>query len=69
MIVRMTTFLMWGGMQYMAGEEVDLPAEIAAAYIRSNQAELIEQPIETAALRTTPPKGKYDARTTATRTR
>lgn len=52
----------------MAGEEADLPADVAAAYIRTNQAELITPPIECAALQTTPPKGKRYERNTATRT-
>ena len=67
MIVRMNTFLIWGGVEYMAGEEVDLPADVAAAYVRTGQAEQIKQPIETAALRTTPPKGKQDVRIQAAR--
>lgn len=68
MIVRLNTFLIWRGVEYMAGEEADLPADVAAAYIRTNQAELITPPIECAALQTTPPKGKRYERNTATRT-
>ena len=62
MIVRMNTFLIWGGVEYMAGEEVDLPADVAAAYVRTGQAEATTPAIETAALRTQPALGRNDKR-------
>ncbi len=67
MIVRLNTFLIWGGVEHEAGEEIDLPAEVATAYVRTNQAVLITPPIECAALQTTPPKGRRNERITATR--
>jgi hypothetical protein len=66
MKVTLSTSLLWAGYWYHSGDEVDLPDELAHKYIRAGSAELITEPIagpiETAALRTTPPKGKYDVR-------
>ena len=68
MLVRLSTSLLWAGTWNHSGDEVDLPNDLALRYIAAGSAEAIEQPIETAALQTTPPKGRNDVRNTATRT-
>jgi len=68
MKVILSTTLPWAGYWYHSGDEVDLPDEIAARYIAAGSAEPIQPPpVETAALHTTPPRGKRDERNTATR--
>lgn len=42
MRVRMKTFLLWYGQPTEAGEEIDLPDSVALAYLRTDQAELVE---------------------------
>lgn len=69
MQVRMNTTLVWYGYEYHAGDVADLPDDVATRYIVTNQAEPISPPIETAALQTTPPKGRRDARIQNTRAR
>jgi hypothetical protein len=66
MTVRLSTSLQWHGLHH-SGDEIDLPAELAMRLIAAGSAELIETPIETAALQTTPPKGRRYERNTATR--
>lgn len=39
----MKTFLPWPGQPTEAGEMIDLPDHVALAYIRTDQAELVEQ--------------------------
>ena len=63
MIVRLDTSLIWNGRLYENGDTIDLPDEVALKYIATRQAERIE----TAALHTTPVKGKKDVRIQATR--
>lgn len=40
----MKTFLPWRGRSVLAGEEIDLPDDVAARYVATDQAERIEQP-------------------------
>jgi hypothetical protein len=65
MKVLLSTSLYWGGYWHHSGDEVDLPDELARKYIVAGSAEPIAQPIETAALQTTPPKGRRNERITA----
>jgi hypothetical protein len=68
MRVRLSTSLLWEGYWFHSGDEINLPDELARKYIAGGSADLIEPPIETAALRTQPAKGHQDAsRTTTTR--
>lgn len=39
----MTTFLPWRGRSVLAGEEIDLPDDVADRYVATGQAELLEQ--------------------------
>lgn len=52
MLVRMSTYLPWPGQPTEAGETIELPDAVAMAYIRTGQAERVEQPkpIEAAAI-------------------
>ena len=43
MRVRMNTYLLWYGTPTEAGEMIDLPDAVALAYIRTGQAEPVEQ--------------------------
>jgi hypothetical protein len=61
MTVRLSTSLQWHGLHH-SGDEIDLPAELAMRLIAAGSAELIETPVETAALFTTPPQGKHNVR-------
>lgn len=70
MKVRLLTTLQWAGYWSHSGDEVDLPDDLARRYIAAGSAEVIEQtapPIETAALQTTPPRGRRDGRTQTAR--
>jgi hypothetical protein len=68
MLVRLHTTLCWAGYWSHSGDEVDLPDDLALRYIAAGSAEPITPPVETAALHTTPPKGRREhGRTTATR--
>ena len=62
MKVRLSTTLCWQGYWHHSGDEIDLPDELASKYIAAGSAEPLTQPIETAAIITTPPKGKRDVR-------
>jgi hypothetical protein len=66
MKVILSTTLIWRGYSYHSGDEVDLPDDVALRYIAAGSAEQVPA-VETAALQTTPPKGKYDGRIKATR--
>ena len=68
MRVQLNTTLIWYGTEYHSGDEIELPDELARKYIAAGSAEPISPPIETAALHTSPPKGRRDVRNTATRT-
>jgi len=68
MRILLSTTLIWNGVEHHSGDEIDLPNDLAARYIAAGSAEPITPPIETAALQTTPPKGRNDGRNTATRT-
>jgi hypothetical protein len=67
MLVRLSTSLCWGGVFSHSGDEIELPDDVARKFIAAGSAEPIAPPIETAALQTTPPKGRRNERTTATR--
>jgi hypothetical protein len=67
MIVRLSTSLLWAGSWHHSGDEVELPDDVAAIYIRAGSAEPIAPPIETAALQTTPPRGRRNERITTAR--
>jgi hypothetical protein len=62
----MTTFLPWRGRSVLAGEEIDLPDDVAARYVATGQAEKIEQPkapvIESAHLDRSQPSAMRDMR-------
>lgn len=67
MNVRLSTTLLWAGYWHHSGDEVELPDDVARTYIAAGSAEQVTPPIETAALQTTPPKGRRNERTTTTR--
>ena len=67
MTVELSTSLCWAGVWYHSGDKCELPDEIALRYIAAGSAEPIAPPIETAALQTTPPKGRRNERITAAR--
>ena len=48
MLLRMNTFLLWRVQECPAGEEIDLPDDVAAAYLRTGQAEIVQTRITTA---------------------
>lgn len=62
MTIRLSTSLLWNGVWHHSGDEIELPDELARKYIAAGSAEPIMPPIETAALITSPPKGKRDGR-------
>lgn len=65
MRVLLSTSLCWAGNWYHSGDEVLLPDDLALRYIAAGSAERCESnppPVETAALQTTPPKGRRDER-------
>lgn len=62
MKVVLNTSLCWNGMWNHSGDEIELPDELARKYIAAGSAEPIIPPIETAALITSPPKGRRDVR-------
>lgn len=64
MKILLSTTLIWQGREFHSGDEIDLPDELARKYIRVGSAEQIQPPIETAALQTTPPKGRRNERNT-----
>ena len=66
MLVRLSTTLIWKGYAFHSGDEVELTDELARKYISAGSAEPVVPLIETAALHTTPPKGKRDVRIQAT---
>lgn len=68
MLVRLNTTLCWAGYWSHSGDTVELPDDLARRYIAAGSAEPITPPVETAALQTTPPKGRRNERNTATRT-
>ena len=68
MKVLLNTTLIWYGRPYHSGEEIDLPDDLARKYIAAGSAEQVTPPIETAALITTPLKGRTNVRNAATRT-
>lgn len=61
MTVRLSTSLHWNGLHH-SGDEIDLPNELAMRLIAAGSAELIETPVETAAVFTSPPQGKHNVR-------
>lgn len=67
MLIRMNTTLIWYGKEYHSGDEIELPDDIAGRYIAAGSAEPIAPPIETAALQTTPPKGRRHERNATAR--
>lgn len=67
MLVQLSTTLIWNGYAHHAGDQVDLPDALALRYIAAGSAEQVPT-IETAALQTTPPKGRNDGRNTTRRT-
>lgn len=69
MRIRLSTTLIWHGVEHHSGDEIELPDELARKYIAAGSAERIEQPVETAAIITTPPKGRSDVRNTTARAR
>ncbi len=72
MRVLLSTSLYWSGFWNHSGDEIELPDELARKYIAAGSAEAVAQPIESAALRTQPTKGRNDGgniRTTTTRAR
>jgi hypothetical protein len=64
----MLTTLIWCGQEHHSGDEAELPDDLARKYIAAGSAEHITPPVETAALRTTPAKGKHDVRIQTART-
>ena len=62
MIVRLKTTLCLGDVWVHSGNEIELEDNLARRYIRAGLAESVIPQIETAALRTTAPKGKQDVR-------
>ena len=68
MRVRLGTFLLWYGKPFQAGEEIDLPDDVAMRYIATHQAERVEQPqpvapvIEAATVNRTIPNAALDRR-------
>lgn len=67
MLVTLSTTLIWKGYSYHSGDQVDLPSDVAMRYIAAGSAEQVPT-VETAALQTTPPKGRNDGRNTTRRT-
>lgn len=67
MLVELSTTLVWKGYAYHSGDQVDLPSDLALRYVQAGSAEIVEQPVETAALQTTAPKGRNNGRTQAGR--
>ncbi len=67
MFVKLTTGCWWYGVLRNADDIVEMPDAVAQRFIATNQAERIPPPIETAALRTQPPKGRQDGRNKTTR--
>jgi hypothetical protein len=67
MKVLLSTSLCWAGAWHHSGDEVELPNDLASRYIAAGSAQPITPPIETAALQTTPPRGRRNERHTATR--
>lgn len=67
MIVTLETQLIWYGREYLPGEQIELPDNDARRFIASGQAQPVTPQIETAALHTTPPKGKQDGRISSAR--
>ena len=68
MKVLLSTSLRWNGRWHHSGDEIELPDELARKYIAAGSAEPTMPQVETAALHTTPPKGKRDVRIQAART-
>jgi len=66
MRIRMKTFLLWHGRSVHAGEEIDLPDEVAKAYMATGQADAItptKAPIvESAHLNRSQPSAMRDMR-------
>lgn len=62
MLVTLETQLIWYGREYEPGEQIELPDADAQRFIARGMALPIVSVIETAALHTTPPKGKQDGR-------
>lgn len=71
MFVKLTTGCWWYGVLRNADDIVEMPDAVAQRFIATNQAERITShespPIETAALRTQPARGKHDGRNKTTR--
>jgi hypothetical protein len=69
MKIKLTTGMWWQGVIRYDGDVVEMPDDVAQRYIDTRQAEPLDepQPVETAALRTTPARGKHDGRLTAAR--
>lgn len=70
MRVKMLTFLPWPGGDCPAGEEIDLPTDVAAAYVRTGQAEYVAThttPPEAAMLPAAQPRGNKHVRHATTR--
>lgn len=70
MLVKMLTFLPWPGGDCPAGEEIDLPDEVAAAYVRTGQAEYVThtKPPEAAMRPAAQPRGNKHVRHATART-
>lgn len=71
MIVQLEAQLFWYGREYSPGDQIDLPEADAIRLLARGYAVSVDSPpvVETAALRTTPPKGKQNVRNTAARTK
>ena len=65
MKVRLETYLIWYGRECEPGDSIEMPDHEAKEYIKRGYAIAMpaeRPPVETAALRTTSPKGKQDVR-------
>lgn len=67
MRIVLSTTLLWNGDEYHSGDEIELQDELARKYIAAGSAELVAPQVETAALQTTPPKGRRNERNSAAR--